>query len=354
MLSLVAMLCILALEFGGNILFARQPKGSPYSLFYQTKDLSGQRRTFFFPYVDPLLGWGRHPAFQEYFSEAVPDEERTKGFAMGSELKGTKRIIGLGGSTTDPQSQQWNWVHYLAEECSKRKEKCQALNGGILGYSTTQEFLKLVRDALPLKPDLVISLNGINDYGLPTPTGRTFVNAHQEVIENSLRRNEWQSHSPLHNPPNLAGALPHIRFLAHLLGFFLDPPQLMEVVPIGTVDNYPRAKRWETNVRMMHAVSKEMGVQYFVFLQPYLPLEPKILRQFLQENGQFYGVDPRDVARFYDSARAACRKMSYCADLSIEFQGKAELWMDPMHLYAPGHEWEAKRMMEILRARGFW
>lgn len=342
------------MELGGKILFSGRAKGSPYSLFYQRESISGQARSFFFSFVDPLLGWGRHPSFQEYFSEGVPEAEQAKGFAVGQSLQGTKRVVGLGGSTTDPQTQPWNWVYYLSEECTKRKELCQTLNGGILGYSTTQEFLKLVRDVIPLKPDLVISLSGVNDLGLPIPTGQTFVNGHQEVIQNTLRQNEWESHSPLYNPPSLTGPLPHARFLLELLGFHLNPPAMPPAEPIGTIDNYSRAYRWELNVRMMHAVSKEMGFSFFVFLQPFFALEPKLLDTFMAERGMKYGYDSGDVQKFYESARASCRKMTYCHDLSQEFLGKPEMWIDPMHLDAPGHEWEAKRMREILRAKGVW
>ena len=41
-------------------------------------------------------------------------------------------------------------------------------NGGIISYGVAQEFLKLSRDVLALKPDIVLSLSGVNDVNLRT------------------------------------------------------------------------------------------------------------------------------------------------------------------------------------------
>ena len=191
-LGFILLLCLLVMEVGGRALFSGRDGGSPYSLFYQRESQSVQPRSFLFSFTDPLLGWGRSPAFKEYFSDDVPSEERVKGFEVGQSLRGVKRVVGLGGSTTDHNVQPRNWMYYLAEGCTERREKCQSLNGGIMGYSTTQDFLKLVRDVIPLKPDLVISLSGVNDFSLNALTGRTFVNTHHAEIESALRKNEWE------------------------------------------------------------------------------------------------------------------------------------------------------------------
>ena len=62
-----------------------------------------------------------------------------------------------------------------------------------------------------------------------------------------------------------------------------------------------------------------------------------------------YSVD--HLRTFYEEARAACRKLSYCADISGDFTGKSPLFKDIMHLNEEGHRLEAEKMLQILRQR---
>lgn len=352
MLSTLGVLFLLITgELMGKFLLERRSAGSPYTLFFQAHENASTKRVFQFPLIDPLLGWGRNPPFEVYFSDPVPESQRTAPLEAGRRLSGTKRIIGLGGSTTDPEIEKNNWVRQLAGQCGTNLVRCQALNGGIGGYASSQELLKLVRDALPLAPDLVISLNGINDEALRVFDGRTFVNNHAKAIEKALRVSDWDSDSPLANPPPLRGFLPHARFLVNVIGFALTPrPEREE--PIGIQDDYSAARRWETNVRMMHAVAGEFGVKYFVFLQPHLGLDPEQAQEKIHELGAPYVYDLEHLKRFYEEAGAACRRLPYCADISAPFRGKGALFKDIMHLKPEGHALEAKRMFAILREKG--
>lgn len=335
--------CVAGLELGGKALLEKKGNRSPYQLFFQSVALQPRPPLFVFPYLDPLLGWGRNPGFQEYVSDGAG--------ASASKNRKAKRIIALGGSTTDPAMEGRNWVYYLAQECTKNKLLCQALNGGIGGYTSTQEFLKLVRDAAPLKPDIVISLNGINDEALPYLGGNSFVSSQKLAIEKIHREKEVDAKSPLGNPPDLEGLFPHARFLWHFLRYQISKE---EETPfeLGTLDNFSNAKRWETNVRMMHAVSQELGFSYLVFLQPHLALDPLAVEGKIREDGIVYLDKPEKVKNFYDSARASCQKMSFCVDLSQTFLGQPEQFLDVWHLRSPGHETEAKQIFKTLRAKG--
>ena len=80
--------------------------------------------------------------------------------------KAKKKIIILGGSTSD-SNYTWfaSWPEILASRLHEGGYDIQILNGAMCGYNIQQEFLKLIRDVLPLKPDLVIDVSGTNNVG---------------------------------------------------------------------------------------------------------------------------------------------------------------------------------------------
>ena len=70
-----------------------------------------------------------------------------------------------GGSTTDDTfSNQKSWPSFLSKILKERKLSHVIYNGGIVGYNSSQELLKTIRDINILKPHIVISYSGINDF----------------------------------------------------------------------------------------------------------------------------------------------------------------------------------------------
>ena len=106
-----------------------------------------------------------------YFGYSRKYHENTGGytgfkkFSDKNSTKVRKRIVVLGGSTSDCgyNTAVTNWTEWL--EIILRESGCsvEVLAGGIQGYASSQELLKLIRDVLILRPDLVISFSGIND-----------------------------------------------------------------------------------------------------------------------------------------------------------------------------------------------
>ena len=78
-------------------------------------------------------------------------------------------ILALGGSTTDGVKFPNSWPEQLARILDANKIPAVVINGGIGGYSTSQDMFKLVRDGFEFKPDIVIEYAGVNDgwrYGV--------------------------------------------------------------------------------------------------------------------------------------------------------------------------------------------
>lgn len=104
--------------------------------------------------IDPLLGYSRSGDLEGYVIHKHCDES-----------KEFLKIMITGGSTTDDTfSNQRSWPSFLSEILNERKISHIIYNGGIVGYNSSQELLKIIRDINILKPHIVISYSGINDF----------------------------------------------------------------------------------------------------------------------------------------------------------------------------------------------
>jgi hypothetical protein len=122
--------------------------------------------------VDPFLGWA-------YDTSRLQDVESRPGFVVyGADGDpGQPVLVTLGGSTTDHQyNPEHNWPRQLAGVLQRQGRPTAVYNGGVFGYRSDQELLKLLRDVLPLAPDVVVAFDGINDL---SPLERPLV--HPEV-----------------------------------------------------------------------------------------------------------------------------------------------------------------------------
>ena len=104
--------------------------------------------------IDPLLGYSRSGDLEGYVIHKHCDES-----------KEFLKIMITGGSTTDDTfSNQRSWPSFLSEILNERKISHIIYNVGIVGYNSSQELLKIIRDINILKPHIVISNSSINDF----------------------------------------------------------------------------------------------------------------------------------------------------------------------------------------------
>ena len=279
--------------------------------------------------VDPHLGYAAEPAFQV--------------FGNGKGV-GVLRIVALGGSTTDPYN-QGHWSGTLSEALAREGIPARIYNGGVGSYSTNQEVIKLIRDALALNPHLVISVDGVNDLGLVKSISAStpMVNHPQQAIMEYVVSASSQSLF-----------LPN---LARLLGFgggILQKPHW------GHPQEMKAEEVWEKNVRIMNAVSAEFGIRYLAVLQPLMGFgsyEPSPREEEMwEERKQRTRADgtPYHVAltRYYEAAQVRCHEISYCADLTEIYTGKSDLYNDPRHPNPEGYRLLGEAIFRELRDRG--
>jgi len=207
------------------------------------------------PLMDFFLGFNRIwdlPGF-EYLG-AVPAEKRL----IPMEL----RIITLGGSTTDPSVMdplEWNdkdeqkecggWPRCFHQLLNQQNISNSIFNGGLIAYSSAQELLKLLRDGLTLKPDMVVVFDGINDACAPYWLDFKYPRTHSyfKVLEGAFQ-------TQLKNcTENIAGYTKNSN---------------VEGICHGLETTTPIVEEWYANQRMMKAICDEFDIEYISFLQP--------------------------------------------------------------------------------------
>jgi len=89
-------------------------------------------------------------------------------FVYGNpENMNAKRIVTLGGSTSDPSIYYFkNWSELLYEKLNNCGINSVVFAGGVAGFGSCQELLKLMRDVPQLNPSTVISYSGVNNIYL--------------------------------------------------------------------------------------------------------------------------------------------------------------------------------------------
>lgn len=279
--------------------------------------------------VDPHLGYAAEPAFQVFGN---------------GEDQGALRIVALGGSTTDPYN-QGHWSGALSELLASEGIPARIYNGGVGSYSTNQEVIKLIRDALALNPHVVISVDGVNDLGLVKSISAStpMVNHPQQAIMEYVVSASSQSLFL----PNVA------RLLKFGEGILQEPHW-------GHPAEMKAEEVWEKNLRIMKAVSAEFGIRYLAVLQPIMGFgsyEPSPREEEMwEERSQRPRSDetPYHVAltQYYEAAQVRCRDLSYCADLTGIYAGKTDLYNDPRHPNPEGYGLLGEAIFNELKDRG--
>ncbi len=323
--SMVLLLTLTAIVEIGGWGYLKFTERETYPLFIKTPEAMEAEgifdRIISHSYLDPHLGHAHNlELLQEEMQEAQP------GFVCygASEDEAEYTIVTLGGSTTDP-TYVHAWPSTLAKLLNENGMHVRVLNGGVAGYSSNQELLKLVRDVLPLEPDMVISLNGVNDLGfLHSATNHPMVHPYQKSVLSAIAKNNDTTTWLL---PNAVAAV-----------LTSTSPQSEIGINLGTVVRRKDYEQWHTNVRIMHAVSAEFGVPYLCFLQPVMGAEDQPLLPIDQAmlDETIAKLAPRrdyisEVKAFYAGARRLSSQLPYVVDLTHVLYGKEHMYEDSRH-----------------------
>lgn len=158
----------------------------------------------------------------------------------------------LGGSTSDYDLYgiEKSWPECFLELAERNEIKMECICAATAGNTSAMEHIRLIRDLLWKKPDVVISYSRINEMSHAVDNHR-FAHIYQKDIFDKLTHTEM-----------VDSFFSLKRGKLYYMGETVSDP----------------AGVWLGNERMMHAVCEEFHIPFFAFLQPFLcEKEPKRL-----------------------------------------------------------------------------
>lgn len=228
------------------------------------------------------------------------------------------KIAVLGSSTTDGALYPFrSWPELLYEELDK---KVVIYNGGVTGYVSGQELLKLIRDILTIKPDMILVYDGGSDFYADERYPFAFSYA-KTVYEYA---NE------------------------HLEDGFVK--RANKSVCYGIESEKQKLFNWLLNIRSMYAIATERNLKFFSFFQPRLStkrdktVEEKSMLLSMPDNLKFLFNEEL----FDQDLIQTLNKTDYMYDLSHIFDGESDIYMDMWHVWEKGNRIIAKEIKKII------
>jgi lysophospholipase L1-like esterase len=240
-----------------------------------------------------------------------------RGGDIRKDEKTKKRIIVVGGSTafgTGLQNDDETFAQHLEHLLN-----AEVINAAVVGHASGQELVYLLTELVDLQPDLVITLNGWNDYDLhPLASKFGGSNGFGQVEEQLKTLQSVTDESLLTRVSNLYWVLfPNItKQLESLwLRFFRRGEQTRTDLGLASAV-------YATNMTKMHRISEAFHSTFLCVLQPDRDRQQRYraFRETAKMHLQQAGIVPLDLSE-------------------LDQPGiKAEWYMDEMHLDAAGNQ----------------
>lgn len=258
------------------------------------------------------------------------------------------RIVALGGSTTECSLfYVKGWVRFLVDFLKNHGIPAVVYGGGVSSYTSSQELLKLIRDVIPLNPDIVISYSGVNDlYSYPKLEEgerykRPFITRFQvQFIQQILERLTKDVGIPVVNAPSW-------NQLGHSTVFY------------GLKNNKTAAELWIDNERMMHSICECFGISFFAIYQPFRfngCYQSSELQEIIHSRRDLTCIPNEEgIKRWGDSVKDNHEKIvkeslkyDFISDFSNIFEGHSELFYDTTHVYETGNTIIAEKIFNLI------
>ncbi len=245
----------------------------------------------------------------------------------GNENKEDYKIAVLGESTTDAGLYPFKtWTEFLYECWPDRA--VTVYNAGVAGYNSAQQLIKLIRDILPLKPDMLIVYGGYNDTHInpKAPFAFDYVKRIFEFANQNME-NQWKKEYD-----GLAGA------------------DCTEKVIYSASDCMDV---WISNVELMHTIAISKGIKFYDFMQPMLGNKRNKTKEevgLLLSATAYYGNDTymRIAEQFREEVRSRRieEEYDYIFDLSHIFDDVEDVYLDEIHVKEKGNEIIAHEILQ--------
>lgn len=304
---------------------------------------------------DPILGYSYSD--DTYLPLAKEREDYLNGITRIGHTSDTDiRIAILGGSTSDI-SYDGSWMRPLHDLLKLENLKPLIICAGISGYSSSQEVLKLIRDVLPLKPDIVISLSGVNDIGFIQASSpkRPYIHKYQEKVGQFLIEKYGTENK---NVGTFFKQNIHRKEEKNFIT--MNKEVSLGKLVLGVEKVQESYESWHTNIRLQKAVCLEFGIEYFACLQPIFGIgnysssvdENIIYKAFIKER-KVHKIPYHEVlVKFYEGAKKIVSENRYFMyDLTNVYEEVTDIYQDPRHPNLKGNNILALNIFNILKER---
>tara|TARA_S200000501_G_scaffold365689_1_gene399465 strand:- start:2456 stop:3664 length:1209 start_codon:yes stop_codon:yes gene_type:complete len=332
---------------------------------------------------DDCLRFRTHP----YFSHAHDHKDNCNKILNGradgpfvvygnNNVNANDAILLLGGSTTDGFFYKFaggkTWPYFLNKTLLDNNiNNFKIYNGGVGGYSSSQELLKLIIDGQRISENIkyVISFNGIND--MPGYSGtreyEKLLPYWTEITLSMFSDGDWivQSSSPVPNYfPSTFSLINFIKnkiikndkkFEVKSLQDLEKKPRELEFLSKSKKNDWEKAilieknkiisadELWLSNIKLMHKVSKNFGAEYIVFIQPSLGINNYQVPEEGTKDYELYKKMDKinylpNMIQFMEKIRNKCKKLNYCYDMTEKVVPIGSVYYDSRHHNEKGNE----------------
>lgn len=256
-------------------------------------------------YFDPFLGYSQ-----------VRDIE---GFTIYGDRESQNRLIILGNCTSAPNKFRKKWMDYLRDSFSTKNYSLY--NGACAGYSSSQELLKMIRDVLVLKPKAVIVFNGVIDATNANcqPDYPFYTKFECNLLEEYICGREEES-------------------------WYKGMQKIPKKILYGEKSTEKNYEHYIKNMRLMNAITTEMEICFYCFLQPSLYCnsyglanQEKAIFELFYKNrtpDQTYQM----AHDFYKNVINALKDEAWFYDMTTVFEGmKESVYLDEIHYTENGN-----------------
>jgi lysophospholipase L1-like esterase len=304
------------------------------------------------PEYHPYVVWRRVPHASETIGIDGQGRRRTDHSQC---LPGVYTIYMFGGSTLwGYGTPDWATIpSYLAEEYARHGRPVCVQNFGEFGWVSTQGMLALVLELRAgRRPDLVISYDGCNEVLTPLQSGRVDVHANFGEIKTWY---DWHPRLALGSFGWLGATntVTLARRVADRLGWRASPRRAdAELGRLARliVDDY------QAGAEIVEALAGRYQFRTAFFWQPVAlaerkPLTPEERPRIESVRDEQHGLLPAAYEETYELVRGLRRpRVHYLGDVFNDERG--DVYLDICHLTPAGNRLVARRMYEILEARG--
>lgn len=275
---------------------------------------------FFDPYLSVVSPPARHPRMDggyKLWPEEAPEREPDL------------RLMTIGNSTSLWPA--YPWSSELGAMLTSDQRLVEVYHGAGKGSSSSQELMRVLRDAPAIKPNMIVGLSGICDIG-------------------------YLLNDPKH---------PHLhKYANRVYQFAKDAGLVTRNLFFGPEDSASPAEVWCRNQRFARVLADEMGINIITFLQPvqgYGPYqqtaEEKALfdskaKAVLRGTGKTYG---ESVTEFYtevlDIVSARPKAYDHIVDFTAALEDCPGAYKDHRHQTPKGVTHLAKKMLPIVEKK---